>query len=425
MFANIDIEREVLLSIILFPDECSIFIKSLETDDFSLEYHKKIFQAIKTLFNEGKKIDVILLSEHIPDIAKFIDNSPVPAAAHIKDYINELKRLKVKRDLEKLSMNVISSLKKGVKVEKVLAGITKYTRNFDIQTDAVHIKDLALKVMKDMEVEQKKIKKRAVLSLRPIEDILRNGEMTVIGARPGTGKTAFALKMAYDLAKENKTVYFVSREMTGEQITKRLLSKISRIDVEKFIKATLEEDDWREVANALTEIAKLNILIDDKTSYIEDIYLKIASKKVDYLIIDYLQLMQTHERAQTRDREIGIITRTLKVMNLDLNIPIVVLSQLNREGAKEPTLATLRESGNIEQDFDNVIFLHDKNKDKEEEETEETNFKKLKLIIAKQRNGKTGKYDIYFEPSLMEFYDVWKGEPIGHQKEGKTVWRIV
>lgn len=421
MFANIDIEREVLLSIILFPDECSIFIKSLETNDFSLEYHKKIFQAIKTLFNEGKKIDVILLSEHIPDIAKFIDNSPVPAAAHIKDYINELKRLKVKRDLEKLSMNVISSLKKGVKVEKVLADITKYTRNFDIQTDAVHIKDLALKVMKDMEVEQKKIKKRAVLSLRPIEDILRNGEMTVIGARPGTGKTAFALKMAYDLAKENKTVYFVSREMTGEQITKRLLSKISRIDVEKFIKATLEEDDWREVANALTEIAKLNILIDDKTSYIEDIYLKIASKKVDYLIIDYLQLMQTHERAQTRDREIGIITRTLKVMNLDLNIPIVVLSQLNREGAKEPTLATLRESGNIEQDFDNVIFLHDKNKDKEEEETEETNFKKLKLIIAKQRNGKTGKYDIYFEPSLMEFYDVWKGEPIGHQKERKTV----
>jgi replicative DNA helicase len=421
MFANIDIEREVLLSIILFPDECSIFIKSLETDDFSLEYHKKIFQAIKTLFNEGKKIDVILLSEHIPDIAKFIDNSPVPAAAHIKDYINELKRLKVKRDLEKLSMNVISSLKKGVKVEKVLAGITKYTRNFDIQTDAVHIKDLALKVMKDMEEEQKKIKKRAVLSLRPIENILRNGEMTVIGARPGTGKTAFALKMAYDLAKEDKTVYFVSREMTGEQITKRLLSKVSRVDFSKFVNATLEEDDWREVANALTEIAKLNILIDDKTSYIEDIYLKIASKKVDYLIIDYLQLMQTHERAQTRDREIGIITRTLKVMNLDLNIPIVVLSQLNREGAKEPTLATLRESGNIEQDFDNVIFLHDKNKDKEEEETEETNFRKLKLIIAKQRNGKTGKYDIYFEPSLMEFYDVWKGEPIGHQKEGKTV----
>jgi len=421
MFANIDIEREVLLSIILFPDECSIFIKSLETDDFSLEYHKKIFQAIKTLFNEGKRIDVILLSEQIPDIAKFIDNSPVPAAANIKDYINELKRLKVKRDLEKLSMNVISSLKKGVKVEKVLAGITKYTRSFDIQTDAVHIKDLALKVMKDLEEEQKKVKKRAVLSLKPIESILRNGEMTVIGARPGTGKTAFALKMAYDLAKEEKKIYFVSREMTGEQITRRLLSKISRVDFSKFVNATLEENDWREVANALTEIAKLNILIDDKTSYIEDIYLKIASQNIDCLIIDYLQLMQTHERAQTRDREIGIITRTLKIMNLDLNIPIVVLSQLNREGAKEPTLATLRESGNIEQDFDNVIFLHDKSKDKEEETEEETNFKKLKLIIAKQRNGKTGKYDIYFEPSLMEFYDVWKGEPIGHQKEGKTV----
>jgi replicative DNA helicase len=246
--------------------------------------------------------------------------------------------------------------------------------------------------------------------------------MTVIGARPGTGKTAFALKMAYDLAKEDKTVYFVSREMTGEQITKRLLSKVSRVDFSKFVNATLEEDDWKEVANALTEIAKLNILVDDKASYIEDIYLKIASQNIDYLIIDYLQLMQTHERAQTRDREIGIITRTLKIMNLDLNIPIVVLSQLNREGAKEPTLATLRESGNIEQDFDNVIFLHDKNKDKEDEETEEaTNFKKLKLIIAKQRNGRTGKYDIYFEPSLMEFYDVWKGEPIGHQKEGKTV----
>jgi replicative DNA helicase len=246
--------------------------------------------------------------------------------------------------------------------------------------------------------------------------------MTVIGARPGTGKTAFALKIAYDLAKEEKKIYFVSREMTGEQITKRLLSKISRVDFSKFVNATLEEDDWREVANALTEIAKLNILIDDKTSYIEDIYLKIASQNIDCLIIDYLQLLQTHERAQTIDREICIITRTLKIMNLDLNIPIVVLSQLNREGEKEPTLATLRESGNIEQDFDNVIFLHEKKKDKNEtEEDEISQFKNMKLIIAKQRNEKTGKYDIYFEPSLMEFYDVWKGEPIGHQKERKTV----
>jgi replicative DNA helicase len=162
MFANIDIEREVLLSIILFPDECSIFIKSLETNDFTLEYHKKIFTALKTLLNEGKKIDVILLSEQIPDIAKFIESSPIPAASNIKDYINELKRLKVKRDLEKLSMNVITSLKKGIKVEKVLASITKYTRSFDVQTDAVHIKNLALKVMKDMEEEQKQEKKNVL-----------------------------------------------------------------------------------------------------------------------------------------------------------------------------------------------------------------------------------------------------------------------
>jgi len=424
MFANPDVEREVLLSIILFPDEYSIFVKSLETGDFTLEYHKKVFQAIKTLLNEGKKIDAVLLSNDVPDIAKFIDESPVPAAANIQDYIDELKKLKLKRDLEKLGLGIVSSLKKGIKVEKILSGITRYIQSLDIQIDALHIKDLAMQVFMDLEKEQKEGKRRPILSLTPVADILRKGEMTVIGARPGTGKTAFALKMAYDLATQGKAVYFISREMTGEQITKRLFAKCSRIDAEKFIKATLEDNDWKEAANALNEISKLNIFIDDKTSHVEDIYLKVVSKNVDYLIIDYLQLLQTYEKAQTRDREIGIITRTLKVMNLDLNIPVVVLSQLNREGAKEPTLAALRESGNIEQDFDNVIFLHDKNKDKEEEETEETeetNFKKLKLIIAKQRNGKTGKYDIYFEPSLMEFYDVWKGEPIGHQKERKTV----
>jgi replicative DNA helicase len=244
--------------------------------------------------------------------------------------------------------------------------------------------------------------KKITLSMSGISDMAEPGEMTVIGARPGTGKTAFALKIAYDLARQNKNIYFVSREMTDIQITKRFLSKVGRVSNGKIKNSTLEQGDWDALVKAMAEISRLPIKLDCKTSYIEDIYLKVASQKdVDCLIIDYLQLLQTREKAQSRDREIGIITRTLKVMNLDLNIPIFVLSQLNREGTKEPTLANLRESGNIEQDFDNVVFLHNKDE-------EHNGVRSLKLIVAKHRNGNLGKYDIFFEPDYMEFYDEFR-----------------
>jgi replicative DNA helicase len=413
LYANIDAERDILLSIILFPDEYSIYVKSLEEKDFTLEYHKNIFKAIKKLVDDGKKVDVLFLSKDIPDIAQFVESAPVPAVSSIEDYIKELKEQKIKRDLERLAVGIDRSLKKGAKVEKILSSITKYIQNLDIETEAELLKDIAMRVYMELEQESKNKDKRVRLSLQPISDLARKGEMTVIGARPGTGKTAFALKIAYDLAKEGKTVYFISREMTGEQITKRLFAKISRINAEKFIKATLEEQDWTKLADVLTELSVLKILVDSKTNYVEDLYLKVAARKdIDCVIIDYLQLLQTREKAQTRDREIGIITRTLKMMNLDLNIPIFVLSQLNREGTKEPTLANLRESGNIEQDFDNVIFLHNKEEEKDEEAKEESEtlekvgMRKMKLIIAKQRNGKIGKYDIFFEPEFMEFYDV-------------------
>jgi len=195
--------------------------------------------------------------------------------------------------------------------------------------------------------------------------------------------------------------------MTNEQITKRLLAKTARVDFNKIRKRELEEEDWKQLVEAMAELSKLNIYMDCKTSYVEDIYLKVATRKeIDCVIIDYLQLLKTREKVQTRDREIGEITRTLKIMNLDLNIPIFVLSQLNREGEKEPTLRTLRESGNIEQDFDNVVFLH--YSEKEQEKVQRDDMKLIKLIVAKHRNGKLGKYNITFEPQFMEFYDEFK-----------------
>lgn len=402
MYNNPDIERDVLTTIILFPDEYAIYIKALEEDYFTVPIYKKIYTALKGLDEQNKKLDILLIADTVPEIQNFIDSAPMPAADHIADYIAELKKYKIKRDLDKLFDNAKASLKKGVDEAKIIAAINRYIKNMEIDTDAEDIKDALEKTMIDIEKIHFNKEKKVTLSISGISDMAEPGEMTVIGARPGTGKTAFALKIAYDLARQDKNIYFVSREMTDIQITKRLLSKVGRVSNGKIKNATLEQGDWDALVKAMAEISKLPIKLDCKTSYIEDIYLKVASQKdVDCLIIDYLQLLQTREKAQSRDREIGIITRTLKVMNLDLNIPIFVLSQLNREGTKEPTLANLRESGNIEQDFDNVVFLHNKDE-------EHNGVRSLKLIVAKYRNGNLGKYDIFFEPDYMEFYDEFR-----------------
>jgi replicative DNA helicase len=396
-------ERDVLVTIILFPDEYAIYIKALEEDYFTVDIHREIYTTLKELDNQNKKIDILLLAEKIPEVQLFIDNAPIPAANYIQDYIAELKRYKIRRDLDKLFNNAKVALKKGIDIAKIITGINRYTKNMQIDTGARDIKDIISEAMNDIEKACLSKEKKVVLSMTGIKDMTKQGEMTVIGARPGTGKTAFALKVAYDMAKQGKNVYFISREMTDVQLCKRLLAKVGRVSNYKIQNATLEQSDWDALVRAMAEISNLPIKFDSSTSFIEDIYLKIASQKnIDCLIIDYLQLLQTREKVQNRDREIGTITRTLKTMNLDIKIPIYVLSQLNRESTNEPTLKSLRESGNIEQDFDNVVFLHNTDE-------EQGRIRNLKLIVAKHRNGGVGKYNIFFEPDYMDFYNEWKG----------------
>ncbi|KHO63381.1 Replicative DNA helicase [Thermoanaerobacter sp. YS13] len=403
MYNNPNVEREVLISIILYPEDYTHYIRFLAEEDFTLSLHKKILRAIKEIIDEGKSVDILLIADKVPEIEEFINNAPPPNLANIDEYINELKQKKIQRDLNKLSDNIKASLSKGVKNEKIIAAINQYLKSFDLTTDAEFLKNVLLRTLSEIEEIQKNKEKRIKLDIRQLDDMVMPGDMTVIGARPGTGKTAFALKIAVDLAKQGKKIYFVSREMTNEQITKRLLAKFSRVDNKKIKIGDLTQDDWDALVNAAITLSKLNILLDCKTAYIEDLYLKLAATKdIDCLIIDYLQLMQTRERAENRNLEIGKMTRILKMMNIDLKIPIFVLSQLNREGEREPTLKNLRESGNIEQDFNNVIFLHT------QEEELEKDIRKIKLIIAKHRDGNVGKYDILFEPRYMEFYEIDK-----------------
>lgn len=407
---NPDLERDVLMAFILFPNEYSQYARALIEDDFAVPLHRKIFSAIKKLVEEDKTIDPLLLIQDVPNIAEFIEKSPTPGVTSIEDYINELKRLRIKRQLERLSGSIRQALAKGMDVEQTIAGISKYIKELDVGVEEIEkIKDVVTRVMYELENAQNS--KRVSINISGIDDMFEPGEMTVVGARPGVGKTAFALKIAYNLATQGKKIYFVSREMTNEQLTKRLLAKVSRVSFSRIRKRNLEEEDWKKLVEAMSELSKLEIYMDCKTSYVEDIYLKVATMRdVDCVIIDYLQLLKTREKVQNRDREIGEITRTLKIMNLDLGIPIFVLSQLNREGEKEPTLRTLRESGNIEQDFDNVIFLHwnEKEQEKFEKETGQTNMRPVKMIVAKHRNGRIGKYNLFFEPETMDFYEEFK-----------------
>jgi replicative DNA helicase len=398
--SNPEIEREVLLSIVLYAEDYRKYINVLDENDFTVDIHKKIVNVLKKFEDEKKAVDVAIIATEIPTIIDFINNSPPPSLAAFDDYVHELKQLKIKRDLYRLGHNIQKAINKNLKNETVITAIRRFLDSFSVTTDAEHIKDVVIKAIQMIEDNYRNKDKRIHLEdLNKLNDMVNYPEMTVIGARPGTGKTAFGLKIAYEVAKYGRNVYFVTREMTNEQVVIRLLSKIGRVDGDKIRKGTLENTDWRHLTEALAIINKLNIYFDNHTAYIEDLHLKLANQKVDFLVIDYLQLLRTREKAENRVQEISKITAAIKTMNLDLKIPIIVLSQLNREGEKEPTLKTLREGGTIEQDFDNVVFLHTTEEEMQKE------IRKVKLIIAKQRNGPPGKYNIWFQPKYMEFYE--------------------
>lgn len=219
----------------------------------------------------------------------------------------------------------------------------------------------------------------------------------------GTGKTAFALNIATNVARNNN-VLFCSLEMSENQIMQRVIGSFADINTQFLRSGKIKKEEYERLATATQKIANLKLKIDATTRYIEDIENLITELKekneVDLVIIDYLTLLKSKSKYSSRELEVAAISRQLKLLALDLHLPIIILVQLNREAEnKAPTMATIRESGSIEQNCDNIIFLYDKKENK-------SMISNMQVILEKQRQGRTGVLEVRFNKQYSRFQNI-------------------
>jgi len=401
------------------------YIKDIDIDDFYYTQNKKIFEIIKELYEKEQNIDFLTVKE-AGVIKKYDEQTLFDTliratdgmffAANIEKAINILKNLSIKRRIQQMAKEIY----------KEVAEIDIYAEESEIKNDVIQkFKDLKtlqkIKVKEMTEVMSETVLdidnkynnrddfsyRTGYLELDNIIEGLHEEEFTIIAARPAVGKTAFALQMAEHIANKGKYTYFVSLEMSAKQLGYRSIARKANIDSHKLRMAWLEDTDFEKIAYATGEISNIKMCVDTDSTTIQEIeknanFLK-TEKDLGLIVIDYIQLIKSRDRFTNREQEVADISRKLKLLSRKLNIPVVALCQLNRETEKrkEPILADLRESGSLEQDADNVIFLW-----AEEEEKLKKREMYVDVKVAKQRAGATGKIRMKFNKQQTKFVGV-------------------
>jgi replicative DNA helicase len=399
---NTDIEKSVLGCLMLGKVD---YIVKLNESDFLNDTNKTCFKGIQYMYNKKQEIDIISVSD---TLKKRIENSLdyvtnltgfVASPENVEHYINSLKLYSMRRDVINAADKAKDAALTG-NFETTIELKNNIQQLFDLKAYENKKSDCSLPgimnaVLKDIEDKaNSKDNNKLNTGFYDLDRILaglHTEELTLIAARPGVGKTAFAIQLMINLAKKGNYCAFFSREMSNMQIAKRILSNMADVDGHKLrLCKSLEDGDWDKIGRANGAIMELPIEINDKLSTVQEIraYCRELKNngKLDLLILDYLQLCKSLKKTESRRQEIEDISRQLKEMSLEFGIPVIALSQLSREGAAgEPELHHLRESGALEQDSDNVIFLH-----VPKDTNEQAEMFEIKVIVGKQRNGATG-----------------------------------
>lgn len=380
----------------------------LTEDDFAITIHKKIINAIKKLKLEKKEISMLSINEKLEeDAIKYLAYLNTYISGTDVDFLYEsLKEYTKKRQVFKLANKIINEVKNSdnsdIFIEKIILELQK----IEFQTSKEE--SFVSQVVETAEIIEKNINKKEDLSLYTgffdlddLTDGLHDGELTVIGARPGVGKTTFALQIAENISKKGKQVVYISLEMSSIQMIQKLLSMRTGINSRKIRNGDLNENEIEAVGLDCMKLGDLKLNILTKINDIQKIEIvarRLKNRnKIDLLIIDYLQLVKNLGNFRSREQEVADISRTLKLLSLELEIPIIALCQLNRNASKsEPTLADIRESGAIEQDADNVIFLYERNT--------ENNI--ITVDLQKQRAGNVGTIELKFNKRISQFQNL-------------------
>lgn len=434
---SLEAEKSVLGASFLSKFALQKICDELDVDDFYLESHQKIFKVLKDLNNEGIPVDVTILSdrlesakelsqvgnlEYLIELASF-----VPSTANVDYYINIVHEKSVLRKLITAADEITNeSYNKDAAVNEILDDAESKIFNVVQRrktSEFKNIQDVVKKVESDLEKLSEKNSEITGLPTGFYEfDKLTSGlhenELTILAARPGMGKTAFALNIATNVARStNKNVAIFNFEMSAEQLVNRMVSSIGKINFSKFRNGKFNNEDWEKLSESISILDETNIKIDDTPgSTISDIRSKcrrLASSKegLALVVIDYLQLITGSSKNQNnRQQEVSEISRGLKMMAMELHVPVIALAQLSRsvEGRpdKRPLMSDLRESGSIEQDADMVGFLYRDdyyNKEAMNNDTSITEF-----IIGKNRNGPTKTVEFVFKGDIVTFLNFEK-----------------
>ena len=430
---SLEAEQAVLGSILIDSRVVADVVGILSPEDFFLQQNKEIFETVYTMFNFSQTIDPVTVLNKMKELGVYHDNSRdyilqlmeiTPTAANVVRYANIVREKSMLRGLARASTDISEMVADEVgtasemleTAEKKIYALRKGERNDSLE----HIGTVLHKVfdrLTELSMSDSLIPGLST-GLRDLDtkiNGLNKSDLILVAARPAMGKSAFALNLAVNVAKKyKKTVAVFNLEMSREQLAMRLLASESFIDMQKLATGKLTDEEWSKLCMASTALSQTDIRIDDNPSVtVADINAK--CRRLDNLglvVIDYLQLMQGSgygKNSENRVTMVGEISRSLKIMAKELNIPVICLSQLSRavesRTDKRPILSDLRESGAIEQDADSVMFLY-----RDEYYNENTEDKGLaECIVSKNRHGETGTVKLQWFGPYQTFADrEWK-----------------
>lgn len=432
---NLEAEMATLGALLLDWNSVNQVVSFLRPDRFYSQQNQLIFEALMSLFSRGVKGDVLTLIDELTKTGKleaaggvsYVSSlaGSVPTSANIEYYAKIVLDCSTRRDLIKISSEIkAESFDETHDSREILEEAEKKIFNLsDInqQTQIFEMKDV---VPQSIEMIDKRYKNKSELSgiasgLTDFDSMtsgFQNSEMTIIGARPSMGKTALALSMMEHIALDKKiSCGFFSLEMSAQQITQRLLSQVARIPGTKLRNGFLEKKDFIKLQEAAGKCYDAPLYIVD-TPNMKLLDLRAMARRmvtkhdVKIIFIDYIGLITAENEKLQMFEQQSAISKSLKALARELNIPLVVLCQVARDAeGEEPNLAQLRGSGSIEQDADMVVFIHGERKKRAEGE-EYNPVVDRKLIIAKQRNGPIGDVEVLFNSSYTKFDNKAKGD---------------
>ena len=430
---SVEAEQSVIGAMMIDQEAITVASELLTSEDFYQKQYGVLFDAMTGLYNEGKPVDTVTLQNRLkemdvgPELAslELIRDliTAVPTSANVRYYAQIVQDKATLRRLIRVNEEIANTCYGGKeKVEDILEDTEK--RIFQVlqkksTDDFVPIKDIVLKALDKIEMASRNKGSVTGLATGFIDlDYKTSGfqpsDLILVAARPSMGKTAFVLNIAEYMAfRNNATVAIFSLEMSKEQLVNRLFSLESRVDAQLLRNGHLSDTDWANLIEGAGIIGRSNLIIDDTPGIsVSELRSKCRKYKLehnlDIVMIDYLQLMQGGKKSESRQQEISDISRSLKEIARELQVPVVALSQLSRAVEQRPDhrpiLSDLRESGAIEQDADVVMFLYREdyyNKDTERKDVAE-------VIIAKQRNGPIGTVELAWLPQYTKFANMQK-----------------